>query len=457
MIEKKGQRMNLVKIQQNIKESKDQSIETLKEFVRHPSVSRDKEAVEKCAYYLKSLLDKYNIDSKIYPTKGSPLVYGQVNSPNKNAKTVLFYGHYDVQPPEPLEDWHTPPFEPSIRKGRLYGRGAADNKGQLLAHILAVKSILEIEKTLPINVKFIFEGEEEIGSGSLGPFVKENKDLLDCDLVITSDGPMHDSGAPILAFGVRGVMNFQLELKTAQTDNHSGNKGGVIPNPAWELIELLTTMKDKNDLVTIEGFYDDVLKPSKKELTLIQALPFDPEDLAKVYGVEKIELDKESFYKRLMLLPTLSINGLISGYTGSGTKNIIPNKALAKMEVRMVKNQNPDDLFEKITKHIKKVNPNVTIISQEEDMYPSRTSLELDISQKIIRAVKKAHKTDPLVFPSMGGSLPDYIWTKILGKPSIMVPYANADEANHAPNENMDLTCFINGIHTSVHIINELK
>ncbi len=449
--------MNTWEIHKEIEKNKEKNIEALIDFVKQPSISRDVEAVEKCSGYLKSLMIDLGINTRVYKTEGNPIVCGEVLTNNEEAKTVLFYGHYDVQPPDPLEEWDSSPFEPTIRNGRLYGRGAGDNKGQLLAHVLAVNTILEKEESLPINVKFVFEGEEEIGSKSLTKFVENNKELLETDVVITSDGPIHDSGAPMVVFGVRGVMNFQLELKTAKTDNHSGNKGGVIPNPAWILNEVLNSMKDKDDYVTIDGFYDDVLKPTDKEMELIEKLPFDSENLAKVYGVEKIELDKKTFYLRLMFLPTLTINGLVSGYTKEGTKNIIPKKAAAKMEVRMVKDQNPEDLFEKIKNHVKKINPNVKVIQQEEDMYPSRTSSELPISEKVIAAVKKAYKIDPIVLPSMGGSLPDYIWTKVLGKPSIMVPYANADEANHAPNENMDLDCFMKGIHCSVEIINGLR
>ncbi|MBG0763298.1 MAG: M20/M25/M40 family metallo-hydrolase [Tissierellales bacterium] len=449
--------MNTLEIHNDIEDYKEASIKTLIDFVKQPSISRDVEAVEKCSRYLKSLMMDLSIHTKIYETEGNPVVYGEVLSHNKDAKTILFYGHYDVQPPDPLEEWDSPPFDPVIKNGRLYGRGAADNKGQLLAHILAVNTILKKEGSLPLNVKFIFEGEEEIGSKSLTKFVENNKELLQTDVVITSDGPKHDSGAPMVVFGVRGVMNFELELETANSDNHSGNKGGVIPNPAWILNDLLHTMKDKDDYVTIKGFYDDVIKPTKREVDLINDLPFNPENLAKVYGVEKIELDKKTFYERLMFLPTLTINGLVSGHTNEGTKNIIPKKATAKMEVRMVKDQNPEDLFKKIKKHVEKINPDVKVIQQEEDMYPSRTSSELPISEDVIEAVKKAYEMDPIILPSMGGSLPDYIWTKILGKPSIMVPYANADEANHAPNENMDLDSFMKGIHCSVEIINGLR
>ena len=433
------------------------SIDTLIELVKQPSVGSDYNATKKCAEVLKDIMISYGIDSQVYETEGNPIVYGEVKAANKDTKTVLFYGHYDVQPPEPLDEWITPPFEPEIRNNRLYGRGAGDNKGQLLAHVLAVKAILEKEGSVPINIKFVFEGEEEMGSGSLGTFVEKNKELLDADVVITSDGPIHDSGVYFVVFGVRGVMNFKLELTTATTDNHSGNKGGVIPNSAWLLNDVLSSMKDDNDFVLIEGFYDDVIKPTESEFGLIDNLPYNPESLAKVYGVEKITLDKKSYYERLMFLPTLTINGLASGYTGEATKNIIPRKAIANMEVRMVKDQNPDDLLEKIRKHVNKVNPNVIVTKQKEDMLPSRTSSELEVSKKVIEAVKKAHNIDPIVLPSMGASLPDFIWTKVLGKPSIMVPYANADEANHAPNENMDLDCYMHGIHCTVEIIDGLS
>lgn len=448
--------MLMENVHAHINANRESDIQTLIELVRHPSISSDEVEVRNCANFLKSIMIESGINAKIYETKGQPVVYGEVVSGSKHATTVLFYGHYDVQPPEPLDAWHSPPFEPTIREGRLYGRGAGDNKGQLLTHILAVRSYLATEGVLPINVKFIFEGEEEIGSPSLLEFVKNNKELLNADVVLTSDGPIHDSGAPLVAFGVRGVMNFEFNLKTATTDNHSGNKGGVIPNAVWEMVDLLKTMKDKDDKVTIEGFYDDVILPTPYELSLIDRLPFDPVSLARVYGVERIELDKVRFYEKLLFLPTLTINGIEGGYTGKGTKNIIPGKATAKMEVRLVLNQDPKDIFDKVKKHVFKINPNVIVTQEEEDMMPSRTSADLPISRAVVDAVGAGFGQEPIVLPSMGGSLPDFVWTKGLGVPSIMIPYANADEANHAPNENMMLECFYKGIHSSAQIIFEM-
>ncbi|MBV1759187.1 MAG: M20/M25/M40 family metallo-hydrolase [Dethiosulfatibacter sp.] len=448
--------MLIENIHAHINSNREQDINTLIELVSHPSISSNAVEIRRCAEFLKNIMEESGINTKIYETKGQPVVIGEVASHNKDATTVLFYGHYDVQPPEPLDAWVSPQFEPTIREGRLYGRGAGDNKGQLLTHIMAVRSYLATEGALPINVKFIFEGEEEIGSPSLLEFVEDNKELLKADVVLTSDGPIHDSGAPLVAFGVRGVMNFEFNLETATTDNHSGNKGGVIPNAIWKMVDLLATMKDKDDKVTIAGFYDDVVIPSPYELSLIDNLPFDPISLAKVYGVERIELDKVKFYERLLFLPTLTINGIEGGYTGKGTKNIIPCKATAKMEVRLVLNQDPKDIFNKVKNHVTKTNPNVIVTQEEEDMKPSRTSAELPISRAIVNAVWEGFDQEPIVLPSMGGSLPDFVWTKGLGVPSIMIPYANADEANHAPNENMMLECFYKGIHSSAQIIFEL-
>ncbi|NBG87830.1 M20/M25/M40 family metallo-hydrolase [Isachenkonia alkalipeptolytica] len=448
--------MSIEKVQARIKELEEEYLEILKGLVRQKSISTEDIGVRECADLLKGIMEKAGIDTAIYETGGQPVVYGEVKRENSESITILFYGHYDVQPPEPLDKWDSPPFEPGVRKGRIYGRGTGDNKGQLITHVLAVKTYLETLGSLPVNVKFLFEGEEEIGSPNLIPFVQKHQELLKADLVLTSDGPMHESGAPLIAFGVRGVMNFDLHLKTASTDNHSGNKGGVIPNAIWEMVEFLSTMKDEKDQVLISGFYDDVVAPTAYERELINNLPYDPDRLATVYGVDKIHHEKEDFYSRLLFKPTLTINGIRGGHIGEGTKNIIPCESTAKMEIRLVYDQEPEDLINKVKDHIQRYNPSIRLTREEEDMRPSKTSAELDISKAVIRSVEQTFSEKPVVYPGMGGSLPDYVWTKVLGVPSIMIPYANADEANHAPNENLKLDCFYNGIHTSARIIYEL-
>jgi acetylornithine deacetylase/succinyl-diaminopimelate desuccinylase-like protein len=448
--------MPIKKVHSYIDANTENNILELKKLVAQPSVSNNNLEVAKCSKVLKGIMEKAGIETKIINTDGNPIVFGHLRSNREKTLTLLFYGHYDVQPVGDLDLWESQPFEPEIRNGRMYGRGTADNKGQLITHILAVKHYLEVLGDVPINIKFVFEGEEEIGSKHLAKFARENKELLSADMVYTSDGAMGINDVPNIIFGVRGVMNFDLSLDTSTTDNHSGNKGGVIKNAAWEMVKLLNTMKDEDDNVLIKGFYEDVVPPSEYDLKLIERLPYEPSELAKIYGVEKLELTKNQFYSNLMFKPTLTINGLKSGYIGAGAKNIIPGRAIAKMEVRLAFDQDPEDVFKKIKNHIDNINPRVKIKRVEEDMLPSRTSTDLPLSRTIVKAVSCFFKDRPVEMPVIGGSLPDYIWTKILGVPSISVPYGNADECNHAPNENMKMDLFNKGIHISAQAIYDL-
>lgn len=447
--------MSIAEVHSHIEKKQSQYLQTLKQLVAQPSISAQDIGVTECAQLLKSILEEHGIKAQLYKTPKHPLIYGELISSKPEAFTLLFYGHYDVQPPEPLEEWKSPPFEPVIREGRLYGRGVADNKGQLLAHIFAISSYLETMGSLPINIKLLFEGEEESGSPHISSFVEENRDLLSTDLVYTSDGPMDGDDTPLILFGARGILQVDLHLRTANFDNHSGNKGGVIPNAAWDLVHLLSTMKDREDKVMIDGFYDDLLPPSKDDLELIHNLPYNPEQLAIDFGVPSIELTKEEFYKNQSLRPTLTINGLYSGYTGEGSKTIIPGYAVAKMDIRLVDPMDPFTILEKIKDHVAKINNRVEVVYKGH-MYPSRTPSQLPFCKKIIQGVEKVYRKRPLAMPSCGGSLPDYVWTKELGVPSVIVPYANADEANHSPNENLRLDCFYKGIHASAQVIHEL-
>lgn len=448
--------MSIKHVHEIIEREMDRNLNYLKKIVEQPSVSRDKKGVLDCAVLLKNMMNDFGINSRIYETDGNPIVFGQISSEVGSPLTILFYGHYDVQPPEPLELWDSLPFAPTIRDGRIYGRGTADNKGQFLAHLLAVKYYLQLEKSLPVNVKFIFEGEEEIGSENLALFVKEHSELLSADIVYTSDGPMGVDDVPEIIFGARGVMNFDLIVETAEIDNHSGNKGGVIKNSAWELVSLLNTMKDSDDNVLIEGFYEDLVSPSDYDLKLIRGYDYNPKKLAIAYGVEKIDLEKEKFFMNLMFKPTLTINGIISGHDKDGIKNIIPGNAIAKMEVRLAFDQNPEKVFKCIESHIKKFNTNVNIKRVEKDMLPSRTRTDLNISKIISESIDKISEISPVIIPVSAGSLPDYIWTKILGVPSVIVPYGNVDECNHAPNENMKIALFKRGIHITAQVISDL-
>lgn len=449
-------KMSIQEVHHLIDSTMDLNISELKKLVSHPSVSHLTNEVYRCAEVLKNIMEDSEIETQIIETEGNPIVFGYLKSNEENALTLLFYGHYDVQPPGSLVLWDSHPYKPEIRNGRLYGRGTADNKGQLLTHILAVRSYLKIFKSVPINIKFVFEGEEEIGSSNLAKFAQNNAILFSADMVYTSDGAMGVSDMPQIIFGARGVMNFEMITETANTDNHSGNKGGVIENAAWKMINILGSMKDKEGHVLIDGFYDDVIPASESDLDLIDSLPYDSVELARVYGIKELKLDKIQFYNNLFFKPTLTINGIVGGYTDLGTKNIIPSRTTAKMEVRLAFDQDPENIFDKIEKHIYKIDSDIQLIRSESDMPPSRTSTNSIISKTIIKSVGKFFNNTPLVVPMIGGSLPDYIWTKILKMPSVIVPYGNADEANHAPNENMKLELFNKGIHISAQVIYDL-
>ncbi len=435
---------------------KEADLELLKKLVAQPSISAQNQGVRRCAELLKELLTETGCSNvTIFETPGQPVVYGELASKKEGAKTVIFYGHYDVQPPEPLEEWITPPFEPTVRDGRLYGCGTADNKGQFLAHILAVRSFMKAEGGVPVNVKFVLDGEEESGSPHMEGFVESHRDLLKADLIYNSDGPMHSLDFPEIKQGYRGVMSFELELTTATHQNHS-KTGGLIRNPAMDLVQLIATMADSSGRVTIDGFYDDVLPPTEYEQKLMDQCGFDPEELARVYGVKKLAVDsKEAYYRQLMFLPTLTINGLCSGYYGVGHKTCVPRSALAKFDIRLVEKMDPKDIERKIRRHVAAVNPDVQV-RVDGSTLPSKTSAELPLCRAVAEAVKVFYP-GALVLPSSGGSNPDYVWTKILKIPSVGVPYGNADQTNHSPNENFRLDCFYRGIHVSAEVMDRLS
>lgn len=445
----------LQKIREDLQKRKREHLMLLQRLVEQPSISAHGEGVRECASLLRNMMEEMGISARLYETKGEPVVYGEAGPKQAGFPTVLFYGHYDVQPPEPLDAWDSPPFKPAVRGGRLYGRGTGDNKGQLLCHILAVGSILRVKGQLPLRVKIILEGEEESGSPHLAEFVEENRELLSCDLVYTSDGPLHESGSPTVLFGVRGMLGIELNLRTATSDNHSGNKGGVIPNAAWEMVRVLSKLQDDKGKILVPGFYQHIREPGETERELVARMDFAPEEIARNFSVKKIELEKEEFYRRLTLEPTMSINGLKSGYQGEGTKTIIPAEATAKLDFRLVAEQDPREISAGLTEYIHSLNPDVQVTEQGY-MFPSRTDPGLPVCQKVLEAMEEICREKPVALPAAGGSLPDYVWTKILGVPSVIVPYANADEANHAPNENLELDCFYRGIEISAGVISKL-
>jgi len=425
------------------------------DYVRHPSISAHNIGIREVAAMLVDMLGGLGFEAEAIPTANHPMVLARWER-KPGAPTVLLYGHYDVQPPDPLELWVSPPFEPTIRDGRIWARGIGDNKGQHFAQILALESHLKVHGDLPCNVIFLLEGEEEIGSPHIAAFVEQHRGKLKADLVVTADGPLHESGTPTVTFGVRGVASFELRAKGAKRDLHSGNFGGVSPNPIWTLVHLLGTMKNAAGEITIAGFHDRIVPPSDLARAAAARLPMDEATVMADLGLQCLDAPADRpVADRLMFHPTLTINGLHGGYGGPGSKTVLPCEAFAKCDVRLVEAMTPADVFEKVAAHVKKHAPEVEFVPLN-GMLPSTTPIDSPFAAPIRQAIVDAQGIEPLLYPSAGGSLPDYVFTKILGTPAFVVPYANADEANHAPNENLKLDCFINGIRTGAALLSRL-
>jgi acetylornithine deacetylase/succinyl-diaminopimelate desuccinylase-like protein len=439
-----------------IDEHRRESLDILTTLLRQPSISAQDAGVKECAALLAGLMRDLAIPAEVIPTPTQPVVYGEiVRAPR--VFTLLCYGHYDVQPPEPLELWQSPPFEPTVRDGRLYARGAGDNKGQLVAHVLAAKAWLETAGGPPVNLKFVFEGEEESGSPGLGEFVREQRAKLAADLVYISDGGLHPSGAPVISLGNRGILGITLVAQGADRDNHSGNKGGVAPNPVWMLVHLLSTMVDPAGRVLIEGFYDAVRPVGTVEERLLAAMDFDPVEFGRTMGLERVQMDGPTYWRRIMLEPYVNINGFISGYVGPGSKTIIPATAECRIDFRLVVDQRIQDILEKVRRHVARVDPRVRVLERGfGTMEASRTEPDHPAVGVIARAVEAVRGVGPYITLASGGSLPNAVWPTILGVDHIGVPYANADENNHSPNENLSLERFYDGIHVSAEVFHAL-
>lgn len=437
-------------------------IDELIDIVKIPSISSSREHtphVRRCAEVLKEHMLRAGLRrARIMPTPGHPVVYGEwVEAPGK--PTLLIYGHYDVQPVEPLEAWITPPFQPEIRHGELYGRGTVDDKGQLYIHLKAVEAWFRNEGRLPVNVKFIAEGEEEIGSLHLEEFLRQHKDLLRADVVIISDTPMLDRGIPSICYGLRGLTYMEIEVQGPTTDLHSGSFGGIVANPANVLCEIIARLKDERGRVTIPGFYDKVVPISEQERQNLARLPFDEQAYFQLTGAPA-PFGEEGFtmLERLWARPTLDVNGLVSGHTGEGEKTIIPARALAKVSMRLVPNQDPDEiagLFEDYVRGIAPPMVRVTVRKCSTGV-GFLASSEHPAFQAAIRALEKGFGRQA-VFIREGGSIP-FVGTihGILQRPCILLGFGLPDENSHAPNEKLNLENYHQGIISCAYLYQEL-
>lgn len=437
-----------------IETNRKKNLDELIGLVKQKSISASGEGMEETVHKVCQLLKSIQAETQVISTPGHPIVFGEIKG--ERDFTVLLYGHYDVMAPDPIDEWNSPPFEPTIKDGRLYGRGAGDNKGQLMAQLLGIKAYLEIHKRLPFHVKFVFEGEEEQGSVSLADFVEQHKEgLLKSDLAISIDGSCHESGAPVLRLGVRGMLYAELEAVSATQDNHSGNTGNIIKNPVWKLVELLQQMKDRDGRVTIKDFYKGVQAPNEQEKAVLNRIPYDAQALAEKIGLSNLPFSQEEYFTKLMYEPTLNISGIQGGYVGTGSKTVIPSKALLKLDMRLVGNQDPDEIYQNIEKTIEPIEG--VSIKKVVSTPPSSTDTNSVFVKPILTALEKGFGIEPILEPVMPGTLPNYVWTNILKVPVLIVPYANFDQSNHAPNENIKLVNFESGIKSTYHIISEIS
>ena len=430
-------------------------IRRLIDYARHPAISAQNRGIAEVSGMLVDMLAGLGMVAEAVPTAGHPMVLARYEA-GPEMPTILLYGHYDVQPPEPLELWKSPPFEPTIRDGRIWGRGLGDNKGQHFAQILAIEAHLVVSGRLPCNVILLLEGEEEIGSPHIADFVRTHADRLRADLVVTADGGRHQSGLPLILYGVRGVFSFELRARTGSRDAHSGNYGGVMPNAVWKLVHLLASMKTPAGEITIAGLADPVRAATATERAAIARLPDDMPAYMKEAGLTELDAPRDRpLFDRLMFHPTLTINGLHGGYGGPGPKTVLPSEAVAKCDIRLVEAMTVEQVRTCVAEHVKKFAPDVEFVPQG-GMQPSRTSMDSPWRAVLREAVVQAQGIEPLELPSMGGSLPDYVFTKILGVDAFVVPYANFDEANHAPNENLRIDCFLAGIRTGAALLKQV-
>ncbi|HEY3993077.1 MAG TPA: M20/M25/M40 family metallo-hydrolase [Ktedonobacteraceae bacterium] len=430
-------------------------LERLVDYLRKPSISAYGEGIGEVAEYIANVMRRMGLSVKIMPTSGWPMVFGEYTV-RPDAPTVLLYGHYDVQPPDPLEAWTTPPFEPTVREGRLYARGVGDNKGQHFAQLMALETLLACRGTLPCNIKVLLEGEEEVGSPHMPEFIREHSAELQADLVIISDGPVHESGRSIISFGVRGVLDLELRARGANRDVHSGNWGGIVPNPLWTLVHLLASMKNERGEITIDGFYENVQPQNELERAALAQLPIDIAQIKQSLDLQRLDEPQErGYFERLSAWPTLTINGIHGGYGGPGAKTVLPHEAIAKCDIRLIEAQTAEEILAKVKAHVQRHAPEVSVTSHGA-MDPSKTPLDSPFTEVLREAITAAQGEEPLLVPAMGGSLPNYAFTKTLDIPAFGVPYANADEANHAPNENMEVARFFMGIKTGAAMLSYL-
>ncbi len=448
-------------IKQYLKENARRFEEELCQLLRIPSVSTDPqyaEEVERAAQWLAEHFRSLGLDAQVHPTKGHPIVVAR--SPRvPEAPTVLVYGHYDVQPPDPLELWDSPPFEPTRRDGDLYARGATDDKGQMFTHVKAAEAWLKTTGSLPVNLIFLIEGEEEVGSAHLAPFLEEHQEELRCDCVVISDMCQFGPGQPAITYGLRGIVYYELRLQGPNRDLHSGTFGGAVTNPANVLVRLLASLVDEHGKVQVPGFYDDVKPISAEERQRLAMLPFSEEAFFQQLGVEGGSGERGfTTLERRWARPSFDINGLSAGYQGEGAKTVIPAQASAKFSFRLVPNQDPAKITAALEPFFREqLPPGVTM---ELKSYHGAKGVLVNDEHPYVKAaaeaISEAFGTAP-VFIREGGSIPVVsTFQERFGVPVLLLGWGQNDDNTHSPNEKISLSDFHQGTRASAFLLEEI-
>lgn len=445
-------------INEYVSQNQARFLEELLDFLRIPSISTLPEHdgdVRRAAEFVAASLRAAGLENvEIIPTAKHPLVYGDwLHAPGQ--PTVLCYGHYDVQPPDPLELWETPPFEPSIRNGNIYARGSADDKGQMYMHVKAVEALHAVHGKLPINVKFLIEGEEEVGGASVAKYVAENQEKLKADVALVSDTHLYAEGLPTLCIGLRGLVYTEIQVTGPMRDLHSGLYGGAAPNAVFGLVELLSKLKDETGRIQVPGMYDDVATPAAAELASWQSLPFKEADfLAKEVGSTQLTGEPGfSVLERTWSRPTLEVHGIAGGFTAAGAKTVIPATATAKVSMRLVPDQDPEKVVAAFKSYVAKVTP--AGLRSEVRILSAGAAIVVNPDHKAITVAAEAFAEvlgKPTVFTRSGGSIPivgDF--AKHLGIPTVLMGFGLPDDGLHSPNEKYKLDNYYAGIKTVAH------
>ncbi len=444
-------------IDQNLPRFRDE----LFEFLRIPSVSANldqSQEMARAAEWLAGQMRAAGLTAEVHPTSGHPIVLGEWRGA-AGAPTVLLYGHYDVQPAEPLELWTSPAFEPAVRDGRIYARGAVDDKGQLFMHVKALEALMRTEGKLPVNVLVIAEGEEEVGSDNLVPFLENMRDRLACDYVVVSDTGMVAPGVPTIGSSLRGLAYFQIDVQGPSHDLHSGSYGGAVLNPATVLCRIIASFHDENWHAAIPGFYDQV-RPAEEARDQIRQVPFDEGTFREETGSPALAGEAGySTLERLWVRPTVEVNGLLSGYTGEGSKTVLPAHAMAKVSCRLVPDQDPEKIADAFEAHVRRVSPkegvNVKVTRMHTGL-PWRAALGGPLYEAAARALEKAFGRPP-VYAGEGGSIPIVSdFERVLNAPVLLMGFGLPGENAHAPDEWLDIDTWERGLHAAAGLLEDL-